>query len=80
MATREQIMRLHTGQCQRAFVPPYDGTYLLIIGQESMVWNFTVATSCTNSLPVSWVDAAYATYCELNPEPLSKHISSSRGQ
>jgi hypothetical protein len=36
MATREQIMRLHTGQCQGAFVPPYDGPIYRADGQESM--------------------------------------------
>lgn len=36
MATREQIMRLHTGLCQGAFVPPYDEPIYRADGQESM--------------------------------------------
>jgi hypothetical protein len=36
MATREQIMRLHTGLCQGAFVPPYDEPIYRRDGQESM--------------------------------------------
>jgi hypothetical protein len=36
MATREQIMRLHTAQCQGAFVPPFDEPIYRADGQESM--------------------------------------------
>jgi hypothetical protein len=36
MATREQIMRLHTGLCQGAFVPPFDEPIYRRDGQESM--------------------------------------------